>query len=95
MPPGPRRLSRANRTQNDGLCSKNPPITPAIEPPILPKHFPFPNIPLESDILFDFLMAIFAIIGMGLQFLNMYKSVWWLPHSYTQNAMVCIILNKR
>ncbi|KAF7266076.1 hypothetical protein GWI33_020587 [Rhynchophorus ferrugineus] len=87
MPPGPRRLSRANRSQNDGSCSKNPPITPAIEPPILPKHFPFPNIPLESDVLFDFLMAIFAIIGMGLQFLNMYKSVWWLPQSYTQNTM--------
>ncbi|XP_030756361.1 transmembrane protein 39A-A isoform X2 [Sitophilus oryzae] len=91
MPPGPRRLSRTNRSQNECSNSKNSPVTPAIEPPILPKHFPFPNISVESDALFDFLMFFFAVVSMILQFLNMYKAVWWLPQSYTQNTNFYLI----
>lgn len=61
-----------------------------LEKPTSPKHFPFPNTPFDNDILFELLMFLFTIVGTGLQFLHLYQSVWWLPHSYSNQAMVSI-----
>ncbi|KAL1509443.1 hypothetical protein ABEB36_004178 [Hypothenemus hampei] len=90
MPSTTRRLSRTTRTgpYNEPVNpTRGIPLVPPMEPPSLPKHFPFPSPPTDSDFFFDFVMALFAITGAGLQFLYLYRSVWWLPNSYTSTAM--------
>ncbi|CAG4935412.1 unnamed protein product [Parnassius apollo] len=52
-----------------------------------PKHIPFPYIPQDGELLFEFMTFIFTLVAAGLQFLNLYRTVWWLPHSYTNQAM--------
>lgn len=64
------------------------PTLPALEPPAAPKHFPFPNTPMDNDFFFEAFMCFFAICTTALQFLHLYRSVWWLPNSYTRLAMV-------
>lgn len=53
-----------------------------------PKHIPFPTIPLESELEFEIIMFIFTTVAAALQFLQIYRSVWWLPHAYTNQAVV-------
>lgn len=64
------------------------PTLPGLEQPIAPKHFPFPNIPVDNDFMFEIMMFFYNVVACGLQFLHLYRSVWWLPHSYTDQAMV-------
>ncbi|CAG9858110.1 unnamed protein product [Phyllotreta striolata] len=63
------------------------PTLPALEPPAAPRHFPFPNTPVDNDLFFEGYMCFFAIATTALQFLHLYRSVWWLPNSYTRLAM--------
>lgn len=59
-----------------------------LEQPSAPKHFPFPSTPVDDDWFFELLMFCFTAVAAGLQFLHLYRSVWWLPHSYNNQAMV-------
>ncbi|XP_068633812.1 transmembrane protein 39A [Battus philenor] len=52
-----------------------------------PKHIPFPYIPQDGELLFEFMTFVFTLVAAGLQFLNLYRTAWWLPHSYTNQAM--------
>jgi hypothetical protein len=63
------------------------PTLPVLEQPAAPKHFPFPNTPVDDDLFFESLMFLFTAVSGGLQFLHLYRTVWWLPHSYTRQAM--------
>ncbi|KAG8228819.1 hypothetical protein J437_LFUL008315 [Ladona fulva] len=54
---------------------------------ISPKHIPIPNIPQDSDMIFEVLMFAYTGIASFLQFLHLYRSVWWLPQSYNRYAM--------
>jgi hypothetical protein len=29
------------------------------------------------------LVYLYSVAGLGLQYLNLYRSVWWLPHRYS------------
>lgn len=82
---------------NDIMHSRYSPLPNSfqgLEQPTPPKHFPFPNTPMEDDLFFEVLMFCFTITSMALQFLHLYRSVWWLPHSYTNQAMVYFILHR-
>lgn len=65
---------------------------PTIDLPPAPKHLPYPNTPVDSDLFFEILMFIFTTVAAGLQFLQIYRSVWWLPHAYTHHAVVSFSL---
>ena len=99
--PGGRRLPRTARSPlppsftliSGGEVGSNrysslAPTLPGLDHPIAPKHYPFPNIPVDGDLLFEFMMYFFTVFAAGLQFLHMYRSVWWLQHSYTNQAVV-------
>lgn len=62
------------------------------ELPFAPRHIPFPNIPYDGDLLFESMMFVFTALAAGSQFLNLYRTVWWLPHSYTSQTMVSLLL---
>ncbi|XP_053604962.1 transmembrane protein 39A [Plodia interpunctella] len=55
--------------------------------PMPPKHIPFPYIPQDGTLLFESMTFVFTLVATGLQFLNLYRTAWWLPHSYTTQAM--------
>ncbi|RVE47440.1 hypothetical protein evm_007851 [Chilo suppressalis] len=61
--------------------------TKLIEGPVPPKHIPFPYIPQDGILLFESMTFVFLLVAAGLQFLNLYRTAWWLPHSYTNQAM--------
>ncbi|CAL4208137.1 unnamed protein product, partial [Meganyctiphanes norvegica] len=69
---------RANHGSEDG-----PPLMP-ITPP---KHMPIPDIPRISELGFETLMLVFGLVSLALQYLNIYRTVFWLPHSHTKFAM--------
>lgn len=54
----------------------------------LPKHLPFPDLPQESELLHELLIFFYTIIASTMQFLHIYRTVWWLPNSYRSEAMV-------
>ncbi|XP_022904206.2 transmembrane protein 39A [Onthophagus taurus] len=102
MPGGGRRIPRTVRSSitpslqllpGDLASSRYSPLggavptLPGLEHPVSPKHFPFPNTPISSDILFECLMYFFTLGASGLQFVHLYRSVWWLPNSYTNQSV--------
>ncbi|XP_073982400.1 transmembrane protein 39A [Rhodnius prolixus] len=54
---------------------------------ISPKHMPVPVLPQDSNVTFEVIMFLFTGTATFLQFLHLYRTVWWLPQSYTRYAM--------
>ncbi|XP_066993587.2 transmembrane protein 39A isoform X3 [Anabrus simplex] len=54
---------------------------------VTPKHIPAPSIPQDGNITFEIMMFIFTGMTSFLQFLHLYRTVWWLPQSYTRYTM--------
>ena len=44
--------------------------------------------PIDGSMTFQIIIFSFMTVSLLLQYLNLYRSVWWLPHSYNNNAMV-------
>lgn len=56
---------------------------------LVPKHVPIPIVPVDGHLSFEALSLVISIIATSLQMLNLYRTVWWLPHSYNNYSMVC------
>lgn len=103
MTSGNRRLTRTSRSTSSPLnadfakCSfpstSTSQTTGQCDIPWTPRHIPFPDIPQDSDLLFEFITFVFTSLAAAAQFLNLYRTVFWLPHSFTSHAMVIIIIN--
>ncbi|KOX73947.1 Transmembrane protein 39A [Melipona quadrifasciata] len=52
-----------------------------------PKHVPIPVVPMDGHLTFEVLSLVVSIIAASLQMLNLYRTVWWLPHSYNNYSM--------
>ncbi|KAK8740131.1 hypothetical protein OTU49_003057, partial [Cherax quadricarinatus] len=66
-----------------GHAEEGPPLMPIT----LPKHLTIPDIPRISELGFETLMLVFSLMSLALQYLNIYRTVFWLPHSHTKYAM--------
>ncbi|XP_055856700.1 transmembrane protein 39A [Episyrphus balteatus] len=53
----------------------------------MPKHIPFPEIPSSSELLNELVMFLFILFGAGMQFLHIYRTVWWIPDSHTNHTI--------
>lgn len=97
MPGGRRILSRiqsssfSNNTHKTGNGSsveeRDTNMIPLASMVVLPKHSHLPEIPGDSNISFEAMLYMFGVIVMGLQYINLYKTVWWLPHSHANYAL--------
>lgn len=56
---------------------------------LVPKHVPVPVVPVDGHLTFEALSLVVSIVAASLQMLNLYRTVWWLPHSYNNYSMVC------
>lgn len=91
-----RRLSRTSRsnqstnqylsqnTEKDGTTNDDHHNT--YPPP--PKHISFPDVPNNSELANEFFIFAYTLLAAAMQFLHLYRTVWWLPESYTNTAMV-------
>ena len=57
------------------------------------KHAHVPEIALVSNLFFEALLFVFCTMALGMQYINLYKTVWWLPHSNAKYALVGGALN--
>lgn len=74
---------------------------------VLPKHAHIPWIPADTNLSFELMMYIFGFIVMCLQYINLYKTVWWLPHSHANYGLnfylidshlagfLCVLMSRR
>lgn len=61
---------------------------------LVPKHPPMLNIPSAGSFLFELFSFAFSFVVMGLQLINVYKTVWWLENSYQSYAMNFYLINR-
>ena len=47
-----------------------------------------PELPLDGAMTFELIVFAYSMVAMMLQLLHLYRSVFWLPHSYNNNAVV-------
>lgn len=56
--------------------------------PAPPKHIPFPDVPQNSELLNELVMFVYTSLAASMQFLHLYRTVWWLPESHSSHALV-------
>eukprot|EP00095_Tigriopus_kingsejongensis_P002090 maker-scaffold244_size240795-snap-gene-0.18 protein:Tk02090 transcript:maker-scaffold244_size240795-snap-gene-0.18-mRNA-1 annotation:"hypothetical protein L798_12768" len=72
-----------------------------------PVHLPLPALSVDAQIVFELIIFTYSMVAMMLQHLHLYRSVFWLPHSYNSEALnwyliewniiyfACIFLGRR
>eukprot|EP00058_Branchiostoma_floridae_P026310 XP_002611801.1 hypothetical protein BRAFLDRAFT_128881 [Branchiostoma floridae] len=95
------------RARNGGGHSPTSPPLAALITIIPIKHTPFPDIPMENNIVFESILLIYLLLALFLQYVNIYKTVWWMPFAATNTALnfylidihlvvfICVILARR
>lgn len=58
-----------------------PPITALITPEPV-RHCRIPDLPLDGSLLFEFLFFIYLLVALFIQYINIYKTVWWYPYNH-------------
>lgn len=53
-----------------------------------PKHIRFPDVPYSSELVNELMIFMYTMIATAMQFLHLYRTVWWLPESNTSQTMV-------
>lgn len=59
--------------------------------PMQPKHIRFPDVPYSSELVNELMIFVYTMIATAMQFLHLYRTVWWLPESNTNQTMVSIV----
>uniref|UniRef100_A0A1B0G7N3 Uncharacterized protein n=1 Tax=Glossina morsitans morsitans TaxID=37546 RepID=A0A1B0G7N3_GLOMM len=53
----------------------------------MPKHISFPEFANSSELLNESMMFLFTTCAAAMQFINIYRTNWWLPHSNINNTL--------
>ncbi|TKR93980.1 hypothetical protein L596_008338 [Steinernema carpocapsae] len=57
-------------------------------------HPVWPDIPTgQGDVFFECTLFLYSILALFLQYLNLYKTLWWLPKSYWHYSMKLHLIN--
>ncbi|XP_030232562.1 transmembrane protein 39A isoform X1 [Gadus morhua] len=68
-----------NRSSNSvGLSA--PPLSALITPEPV-RHSKIPELPLDSSLVFEFLLFLYLLVALFVQYMNIYRTVWWYPYS--------------
>ncbi|CDW56560.1 Transmembrane protein 39A [Trichuris trichiura] len=55
---------------------------------VIVQHPVFPDIPMvQGELFFECTLFLYSVLVLFLQYLNLYKTLWWLPNSYTHHAL--------
>lgn len=70
-----------------------PPITALITPgPV--RHCQIPDLPVDGSLLFEFLFFIYLLVALFIQYINIYKTVWWYPYNHPASCTSLVSLNR-
>nr|XP_046197273.1 transmembrane protein 39A-like isoform X1 [Oncorhynchus gorbuscha] len=58
-----------------------PPLSALITPEPV-RHYRIPDLPLDSSLLFEFLLFLYLLVALFVQYINIYRTVWWYPYSH-------------
>lgn len=47
----------------------------------------YTDIPADGNLFFEFLLLAYCLVALGLQYINIYRTIWWIPNSYNSYAM--------
>ncbi|XP_067627803.1 transmembrane protein 39A [Eurosta solidaginis] len=53
----------------------------------MPKHIPFPDYPNSSELINELVMFLFITFAAAMQFINIYRTLWWLPESNIKHTV--------
>ncbi|XP_037955343.1 transmembrane protein 39A [Teleopsis dalmanni] len=53
----------------------------------MPKHIPFPDCSGSSEIVNELILFLFISCCSAMQFINIYRTLWWLPDSYINHTV--------
>ncbi|KAK2149600.1 hypothetical protein LSH36_445g02080 [Paralvinella palmiformis] len=54
---------------------------------VQPHHSHIPDIAPDSNLIFEGMVFMYSVMTLCLQYINLYKTVWWLPHSNAKYAL--------
>lgn len=68
-----------------------PPTTALITPgPV--RHCQIPDLPVDGSLFFEFLFFIYLLIVLFIQYINIYKTVWWYPYNHPASCTSLVSL---
>jgi hypothetical protein len=82
------RSSCATSSGNGGSGGSGAWSSPPAAAVVCAHYFPSPNLSVDPELVFELIVFAYSIVAMALQLLHLYRSVFWLPHSYNDNAVV-------
>ena len=47
----------------------------------------YTDIPTDGNLFFELLLLVYCLVALGLQYINIYRTIWWIPNSYNSYAM--------
>ncbi|XP_054740387.1 transmembrane protein 39A [Anastrepha obliqua] len=53
----------------------------------MPKHIPFPEFSGSSEVINELVMFLFITFAAAMQFINIYRTLWWLPESNIKHTV--------
>lgn len=54
----------------------------------IPQHPTLPDLPRgQGELFFECTLFLYSVLALFLQYLNLYKTMWWLPNSHTHYAV--------
>lgn len=60
---------------------------------VLSIHPLWPELPQnQSELFFECTLFLYSVLALFLQYLNLYKTLWWLPKSHWHTSMVFVFL---
>ncbi|RXN16583.1 transmembrane 39A [Labeo rohita] len=70
------------RCRNSGVVGLSaPPLTALITPEPV-RHSRIPDLPLDSNLLFETLLFLYLLVALFVQYINIYRTVWWSSYSH-------------
>ncbi|XP_023663792.1 transmembrane protein 39A-like isoform X1 [Paramormyrops kingsleyae] len=88
--PSPQTLVGSSCSNGAGLRNRSstsvglsaPPLTALISPEPV-RHARIPELPIDSSVLFEFMLFLYLLVVLFVQYINIYKTVWWYPYSHS------------
>lgn len=78
------------RNRNGNAIGLPVPPTTALITPGPVRHCQIPDLPVDGSLFFEFLFFIYLLIVLFIQYINIYKTVWWYPYNHPAS---CTSLN--
>jgi hypothetical protein len=78
------KYSLENHTHDPKLVLSRPGNSGLATLVVVPRYT---DIPTDSNLFFELLLFIYCVVALGLQYINIYRTIWWIPNSYNNYAM--------